>query len=465
MGDCALTIARGAGKSSFIAGISGATLDGPLVEENSECVIVAPSLSQSRIIFRHVLRYLGSKLENKKEWRVWDTSQRSEIEHRKTHQTLKCLGSDPRRLHGLQPRMVICDESAQFSQNTVEETFSVLRTSLGKIPGGRFIGIGTRPLEGMEHPFLDLLAEADYVQAHQCVKDKDGDFQRRSWEKACPSLKNGAMPDLLQTVRREAARAKKNPNELASFRALRLNMGTAPVNRSHLIDPDLWRTCEVDEPERAGGYVLALDLSDGASMCGAAGYWPASSTMEVLAAFPRQPDLATRGARDGVGGLYQKCEKEGTLFTTPGLAVDIPALLRRVLAEWGRPSVIVADRYREKDLRQCLQQQGFPWTILVLRGMGFYHGAEDVRAFRRAALDGKIKARRSLLIRSALSESVTVSDPAGNEKLAKGVEGGRRKRARDDVAAAAVAAIGEGQRRGPIDSPEAEQPGSRIALV
>ena len=147
---------------------------------------------------------------------------------------------------------------------------------------------------------------------------------------------------------------------------------------------------------------------------------------------------------------------KGTLFTTPGLAVDIPALLRRVLAEWGRPSVIVADRYREKDLRQCLQQQGFPWAILVLRGMGFYHGAEDVRAFRRAALDGKIKARRSLLIRAALSESVTVSDPAGNEKLAKGVEGGRRKRARDDVAAAALLGSRRGTCvRGPIDSPEA----------
>ena len=41
-----------------------------------------------------------------------------------------------------------------------------------------------------------------------------------------------------------------------------------------------------------------------------------------------------------------------------------------------------------------------------------------------------------------------VADPAGNEKLAKGVEGGRRRRARDDAAAAAILAVAEGVRRG-----------------
>ena len=35
-----------------------------------------------------------------------------------------------------------------------------------------------------------------------------------------------------------------------------------------------------------------------------------------------------------------------------------------------------------------------------------------------------------------------LSDPAGNSKLAKGSEGGRRLRARDDAAAAAILAVG-----------------------
>ena len=92
------------------------------------------------------------------------------------------------------------------------------------------IVLGTRPLEGQDHFFNDLLAgEADYVQAHLCVKDVDPDFQKRSWMKACPSLKEG-MPSLLSEIQAEARRAKKNPAQLAGFRALRLNMGTSVLS-------------------------------------------------------------------------------------------------------------------------------------------------------------------------------------------------------------------------------------------
>ena len=46
-----------------------------------------------------------------------------------------------------------------------------------------------------------------------------------------------------------------------------------------------------------------------------------------------------------------------------------------------------------------------------------------------------------------MSEAVTISDPAGNAKLAKQGEGGRRVRARDDIAAA-ILAVSLGIRRG-----------------
>ena len=40
-----------------------------------------------------------------------------------------------------------------------------------------------------------------------------------------------------------------------------------------------------------------------------------------------------------------------------------------------------------------------------------------------------------------MGEAVTIADPAGNEKLAKSSEGGRRSRARDDAAATAILAV------------------------
>ena len=51
------------------------------------------------------------------------------------------------------------------------------------------------------------------------------------------------------------------------------------------------------------------------------------------------------------------------------------------------------------------------------------------------------------LLTHAMGEARTVSDPAGNAKLSKGAQGGRRHRARDDAAAAAILAVASGLRR------------------
>ena len=310
------------------------------------------------------------------------------------------------------------------------------------------IALGTRPLETVEHFFNDLLTEADYTQVHACEKT-DPLFHKASWAKACPSLRHG-MPSLLAEIRAEAVRVKKNPSLLPSFKALRLNLGTAPVARNHVLDAETWQAAESSTVERSGPYVLALDLGDGAAQSAACGYWRRTGRLEALAAFPAVPhSLKGRGLKDGVGALYARCEERGELFTTPGRAVDVGLLLRRVLASWGRPVAIVADRYRETDLRQALDAVHFPQADLILRGQGWKDGAADVRGFRRAVLDGEVSPLPSLLLRAALAEAVTLPDPAGNEKLSKGTEGGRRLRARDDSAAAAILAVAEGSRRWP----------------
>ena len=88
-----------------------------------------------------------------------------------------------------------------------------------------------------------------------------------------------------------------------------------------------------------------------------------------------------------------------------------------------------------------------PPAALISRGQGFKDGAEDVRDFRRACLDGRVTAAPSLLLRYAISEARVVMDPSANAKLAKSSEGGRRARARDDAAAAAIMAVAAGSRK------------------
>ena len=82
-------------------------------------------------------------------------------------------------------------------------------------------------------------------------------------------------------------------------------------------------------------------------------------------------------------------------------------------------------------------------------------GGVDLEAFRRSCLSGKVTPEVSLLLRSAMREARSIADPAGNEKLCKATEGGRRLRARDDAAAAAILAVAEGSRRGAMSTSRA----------
>ena len=150
---------------------------------------------------------------------------------------------------------------------------------------------------------------------------------------------------------------------------------------------------------------------------------------------------------NGMGGLYVTCSQRSELITAEQNAVEIPALLAEALNCFGQPSLVVADRWREAELRDALIAAGVPVAALELRGQGFKDGGENVRAFQRAVADGRMVAAPSLLLRSAMSEARTVSDPAGNSKLSKNTEGGRRKRVRDDAAAAAILAVAVGVRR------------------
>ena len=439
----ALSVARGNGKTALLSGIAAATLDGPLAVPRGETVIVASSFEQARIAFEHVIAFMGDKLADKGRWKVWDTAQQARIEDRKTGARVRCIGSDPRRAHGLAPVLVLADEPAQWPETTGERMVAALRTAAGKQPHSRFVALGTRPADA-EHWFAKMLTGgADYAQSHAAGSD-DPKYHKGTWAKANPSLAH--MPDLLEAIRAEAKAARRDPSLMAAFEALRLNLGTADTEVSTLLDAGLWRGLE-GEAERAGPVVWGVDLGTSAAQSAIAGYWPETGRLQTVAAFPAEPALAERGLRDGVGGLYAECSRRGELLTIGQRSVDIPALLQAALERLGRPSRVVADRWREAELRDALEAAGVPPAAFEARGMGFQDGAADVRTFRRACADGKVAPAPSLLLRSAMAEARTISDPAGNAKLSKGSQGGRRLRARDDAAAAAILAVAAGVRQ------------------
>ena len=452
-------MARGNGKTTLVAALAVAALAGPLATARGETVIVASSFDQAKISYEHVLAFLADLID-KDPATMADSGQCEPGHDRRPEDGGACQSARQRPPQSPWPRtrvLVVCDEPAQWPENTSEKMIAALRTSLGKIDGGRLIALGTRPAAS-EHWFEKLLTGgADYSQVH-AARDADPVFHSRTWDRANPSLPY--MPTLRAVIRREAEKARKDPAVLPAFRALRLNQGTHDVQRSALLAAGTWESIE-GIAEASGPVCWAADLGTTAAMSAVAAYWPDTGRLEVLAAFPSEPSLASRGLRDGVGALYLDLSRRGELIVTPGRVVNVETLLREAMGRFGPPDAVAADRWREGELKDGLDLAGVPQAAFVSRGQGFKDGAEDVRSFRKSCLTGRVTPVESLLTaQRPCGKRSPISDPAGNEKLSKNTEGGRRSRARDDAAAAAILAVAVGSR-----APEPEPEDSDVSHV
>ena len=378
----ALSIARGAGKSTLTAGIACATVDGPLMQRRAETVIVASSFTQSRIVYEHVLaflRELGHDLDDRKQWRLQDSQNAATVEHRATGARVRCIGSDPARAHGLAPALVIADEPAQWPGSTSERMRAALVTSMGKIDGSRFIALGTRPAD-RSHWFQSMLdGGAAYAQTH-AARESDPPFQLRTWVKANPSLT--IMPALLKRVRQEAADAKRDPSLLAGFKALRLNLGLDDTLQSTLLDAGTWERCE-GEAERRGPFVLGIDLGGAASMSAAASYWPDSGAAGLLSGASRaRPTCASGDCVTGAGGCIMDMFRQGGIDPRGRAGRRRGGIARRSGPEAMEraPPAITCDRWRVKELRGCARRGPLPavrrcWNV----GKVSEDGGEDVQ--------------------------------------------------------------------------------------
>ena len=174
-GNAALSCGRGQVKSAFVAALAAAVVcpGAPLHGVKREVVCVASSFLQSRIIFEDVLSYargLGHDLSDRELWRRQDSQNMATLEYVQTGARVRCIGSDPKRAHGLRPFLVLADEGGQWESGKADAMISALRTGLGKTPGSRLIALGTLPADG-QHWFSQMLRDAPYHQLHAAPKD------------------------------------------------------------------------------------------------------------------------------------------------------------------------------------------------------------------------------------------------------------------------------------------------------
>ena len=126
---------------------------------------------------------------------------------------------------------------------------------------------------------------------------------------------------------------------------------------------------------------------------------------------------------------------------------DAGAFIRHVM-EWVGDAdirVVLADRYRHKEVMEALTEAECPWTI-TWRAMGKGpDGTQDITSFRREVLETWLRPGDSLFLESAIAEAKVVEDKNNNCSLER-----LRWRGRIDCLSASVLAVGAGSRVEPV---------------
>lgn len=441
-----LSIGRGNAKTALSAGIALGGLLGVWDRQpRREVLIAARTRDQGKTAYDFVMgfcEFLPLEIQRRLTFR---RAPRLEIEYAGDGggHLLKVIAADGKSALGSAPTLCLMDERGHWEIEKGDALESALISGLGK-RGGRALIISTSAADDT-HPFskwIDDAVPGSYVQEHRPSPGLPAD-DLPSLIIANPgsAFGIGTTMDRLQAMAVQSI--ARGGSSLATFRLYNRNERISGETRNLLLTMDEWLGCEVSElPPRQGGVVIGIDLGGSASMTAAAFYWPETGRLECLGTFPSMPSLLDRGQTDAVGDRYVQMQDRGELTVMGSKTVPVSAWLTEVMAHVQGEQVLglVMDRYKQSELGEALDRAGIR-APLIWRGNGFRDGGEDCERFRRAAFDGKVRAKPSLLLRSAFADAVCLTDPANNLKLTKA-----RSNGRIDAAAASVVAVAEGTR-------------------
>ena len=160
--ESALTMGRGNGKTTLCAALAAAAIDGPLAIQRGQVAVIAATVDQGGILFKHLLWLLGNRLNDVNTWRVVDNATKMMIERRDTGSHVRVYGSNPASAHGLAPQIALLDEPAKWREAWSAKMYAAIVTALGKQPHSRLIALGTRPERGTGHWFSEHAGQGRY---------------------------------------------------------------------------------------------------------------------------------------------------------------------------------------------------------------------------------------------------------------------------------------------------------------
>ena len=409
-----------------------------LHQPGKEYILGAATLEQARFTYSSI----REALEPTGEYRWIDSTTRLGATHISTNTKLRAISSNAKSSFGLVGvPVVVIDEPGALEILGGQMLSDSLFTAQGKV-GSRLklILCGTLgPMAtGAGHWWWDLVK--DGTKGRTYVKLYQGELE--TWDqwatirKANPLI--GLDAHTRKVILEERDEARGDTRLRARFCTYRLNRPSLDESQVLLTTQDWERIVARDTPERQGRPIVGVDLGGGRAWSAAVALYP-NGRVECKAVAPGIPDLEAQEVRDRVpSGTYSRLFDLGQLDIAEGLRVQKPEQLWDMIrACWGRPELIVLDRFRLPEFQDAVGNR----VRLEPRVTRWSEAAFDIRSLRALALDGglAVDLDSQALLATSLSSAIIKADESGSFRL---VKKGTNNTARDDCASALLLAAG-----------------------
>jgi phage terminase large subunit-like protein len=438
---------RGNGKTGMTAGLALAHLLGPEAEPRGEVYSAAVDRTQSAKLFAEMEAIILAVPEFAARANIQRFHKRIEVlEGDGTGSIYEALSSDARKGNSLAPSLWIYDELAQVADT---ELLDNLETAQGKRARSLGLIISTQA-ESDDHRLSQMIDDGlsgvdPSIVVHLLAAPDDAD----PFDEAVIRSVNPALGIYLneEDVFGDARKARRMPAFEPRYRNRRLNQRVHSDSESRLFTLSVWKECALAVNRAAlkgrrcfGG----LDLSGKDDLTALVLVFPSDDPEPVYDVLPifwtPEGQLGQRVAVEQE--RFRQWIAAGHLTAIPGPTIRtgfVAAELARLATEFDIEA-IAYDRWRIDDFKQDLADADCP-VPLEPRGQGFKDAGPDIEVFVELALTGRLRHGAHPVLTAAVSNAITLSDPAGNMKIDK-PRGNARGPVRVDGAVALAMALG-----------------------
>ena len=462
-----LSLGRKNGKTAQIACLALTHLIGPESVNNGEIYSAANDRDQAAIVFKYAAQMVRADPELDALVDITDSTKT--MRYKGNGSVYKAVSAEAGTKFGLNPTVVIYDELAQSKSR---DLYDALDTSMAAREEPLFIVISTQSNDP-QHILSELIDDGltghdPATVCHLYAVPDDADDEACFTDPKIWKMANPALGDFrgLQEMKTAAKRARRMPSFESSFRNLYLNQRIDA--KSPLIPRMEWLGC--CDPGLTIAYgenvYLGLDLSGKTDLTALVAVTDGDVDRIKAWFWKPQDSLHDHETRDRVPYLAWK--RQGFIETTPGRAVQYDWIAQRLveIVRAYRVLGMAYDRWSIDDLLNAMGRIGMDAYVdksgaadstneptsqvkqkhtayradalrMVPWGQGYKDMSPAVDALEVAVLERKLVHDGHPCLTWNISNSIAVSDPAGNKKLDKS-----KVRFRIDGAVALAMALG-----------------------